>query len=119
MSSVLKVISREIFQMSATILSFILQCHSQLSTNMYSDFLNATRRACIVSKGLLFTAILRLSERSTKVHARTRPKGGWVSTSILRINLEGKYKFVFLHVENLLSSQEAFICSFTFTVACL
>ena len=29
------------------------------------------------------------------------------------------YKFVFLHVENLFSSQEAYTCSFTFPVACV
>ena len=29
------------------------------------------------------------------------------------------YKFVFLRLENLFFSQEVFICSLTFTIACL
>ena len=59
----------------------------------------------------------RLSEKKTSKCTRQDRKVVWVFSGILHIGLEEIYKFVFLHVEN--SSQEAYICSFTFTVACL
>ena len=46
-------------------------------------------------------------------------KVAWVLTGILHIGLKEIYKFIFLHVKNLFSTQKAFICSFTFTGACL
>ena len=58
----------------------------------------------------------RLSEKSTKVHA-TRPKAGLSIHYKFAYWPREMYKFVFLNVKNLFSSQEAFFCSFTSTVA--
>ena len=47
----------------------------------------------------------RLSEKKTSKCTRQDRKVVWVFTGILHIGLKEIYKFVFLHVENLFSSQ--------------
>ena len=67
-----------------------------------------------------YTAISRkvVGKKKTKVYA-TRPKGGLGIHWNFAYWPEEIYKFVFLHVENLFFLSGAYICSFTFTVACL
>ena len=52
------------------------------------------------------------------MHA-TRPKGGLGIHYKFAYWPREMYKFVFLNVKNLFSSQEAIFCSFTSTVACI
>ena len=70
-----------------------------------------------------YTAISRkiVGKKNKKTSKCTRQdrKVVWVFTGILHIGLKEIYKFVFLHMENLFFLSGAYICSFTFTVACL